>query len=192
MAATPSTMLELGTPLPSFDLPDVVDGTTVSSESLRGAVAVVAIICNHCPFVVHMKDELARFGREVIASGVRMVAFSSNDVSTHPTDSPEHMAEDAERYQYPFRYLFDESQEVAKAFRAACTPEFYVFDAEGKLRYRGQFDDSRPSKPTPVTGADLRAAVNSLMAGKEPNRDQKPSVGCGIKWKPGNVPSYLR
>ena len=191
MVATPSTMLELGTPLPIFDLPDVRSGNNVSSASLRGAVSVVAIICNHCPFVVHVKEELAKFAREVMAAGVQMVAISANDVSTHPSDGPAKMAEDAERYGYPFPYLFDETQEVVKAFRAACTPEFYVFDADGALRYRGQFDDSRPSKPTPVTGKDVREAVRALLAGETPSLDQKPSVGCNIKWKRGNMPNYL-
>lgn len=192
MAVTPSTMLQLGTPLPKFDLPDVVSQKNVSSDSLIGSVSVVAIICNHCPYVVHVKEALSKFAREVESEGVRTVAISSNDISTHPSDAPGKMAEDAERYGYPFPYLFDETQEVAKAFRAVCTPEFYVFDAEGRLRYRGQFDDSRPSKPTPVTGADIRAAIAALLAGRTVDPDQKPSMGCSIKWKRGNAPSYVR
>jgi len=191
MAVTPSTMLELGTELPDFELPDTVSRETVSSKSLLGAVSVVAIICNHCPFVVHLKAGLAKFASDVMASGVRMVAVSSNDVSTHPSDGPDAMAEDARRYGYPFPYLFDETQAVAKAFRAACTPEFYVFDAEGVLRYRGQFDDSRPGKPIPVTGADVRNAIDALLSGGTPSLDQKPSIGCNIKWKRGNAPDYF-
>ena len=191
MAVTPSTMLDLGTPLPSFDLPDVVSGKNVHSDSLLGAVSVVAIICNHCPYVVHIKEELAKFGREMMRSGVRMVALSANDVGTHPMDGPDNMALDAKRYGYSFPYLFDETQEVAQAFRAVCTPEFYVFDQGGKLRYRGQFDQSRPSKPTPVTGSDVRAAVGALLAGRDPDPEQTPSMGCSIKWKRGNAPSYL-
>jgi hypothetical protein len=191
MAVTPSTMLDLGTQVPNFVLPDVVKGEDFDSRSLFGAVSVVAIICNHCPYVVHLKEQLASFAREVADQGVRMVALSSNDVSTHPSDAPDKMAEDAERYGYVFPYLFDETQGVAKAFRAACTPEFYVFDADGKLRYRGQFDDSRPGKPLPVTGADVRGAVRALLEGREPDADQKPSIGCSIKWKRGNAPGYL-
>lgn len=189
MAVTPSSMLKLGTQLPSFELPDPRTGNTVNSETLRGSVAVVAFICNHCPFVVHIKEEFSRFGSECRDQGVKLVAISSNAVETHPMDGPEAMARDAERYGYAFPYLYDESQEVALAFQARCTPEFYVFDRDGRLAYRGQFDDARPSKPTPVTGSDLRAAVRALLSGQVPSPDQKPSMGCNIKWKPGNSPS---
>ena len=188
MAATPSSMLALGTPLPEFALVDTVSGQTVSSSSLLGSIAVVAFICNHCPFVVHIKAELSRFGAFCNEHGVRLVAISSNDVSTHPMDGPAEMAKDARRHAYPFPYLFDETQGVARVFAARCTPEFYVFDRAGKLAYRGQFDDARPSRPTPVTGADVRAAVNALLRGELPDRDQKPSMGCNIKWKAGMAP----
>lgn len=190
MAATPSTMLALGTPLPNFDLPDTTSGKTFSSATLAGKVTLVALICNHCPFVVHVKSKLAELARDYTRKGVAVVAISSNDVSTHPSDGPEQMAEDATRQGYCFPYLFDETQAVAKAFRAACTPEFYVFDSAGRLAYRGQFDDSRPSNGKPVTGADVSAALNALLAGSKPSEDQKPSIGCNVKWKQGNAPDY--
>jgi hypothetical protein len=177
--------------MPQFELPQAGTGRLVGSTTLEGAVSVVAIICNHCPFVVHIKSALAKFGAEATARGVKMVAISANDISTHPSDAPERMAEDAKRHGYVFPYLFDESQEVARAFRAACTPEFYVFDADAKLRYRGQFDDSRPNNGVPVTGRDVQAAVDALLAGKQPSVDQTPSVGCNIKWKSGSEPSYF-
>jgi peroxiredoxin len=183
MARTPSTMRELGSSLPLFVLPDTATGETVSSEAFTGQVLVVAFICNHCPFVVHLKTALSEFGRYCDASGARMVAISSNDVSTHPDDSPELMKKDAQAFGYTFPYLYDESQAVAKAFDAACTPDFFVFDRDGKLAYRGQFDDSRPGNGKPITGADLRAAVAQLLAGGRPAPDQKPSIGCNIKWR---------
>ncbi len=175
-------MLPLGTALPPFELPDTVSGESVSSAALAGQPLVVAFICNHCPFVVHIREGLADFGRFCAERGVKMIAISSNDVATHPQDGPEPMRAEALRAGYPFAYLFDESQDVARAFQAACTPEFYLFDAEGKLVYRGQFDDSRPHNGKPVTGADLRTAVEAVCAGGVPTADQKPSVGCSIKW----------
>lgn len=189
MAVTPSSMLPLGTPLPEFALVDTASGQTVRSASLAGSVAVVAFICNHCPFVVHIKAGLSEFGRYCKERGVLLVAISANDVTTHPMDGPVAMAEDARRHGYTFPYLFDEAQTVARAFDARCTPEFYVFDATGKLAYRGQFDEARPNRPAPVTGADVRAAVDALLAGAPPAQDQKPSVGCNIKWKPGMAPA---
>lgn len=189
MAVTPSSMLPLGTPLPNFALVDVSSGQTVSSTSLTGAVCVVAFICNHCPFVVHIKSGLSDFGRYCKDRGVPLVAISSNDVTTHPMDGPTEMAEDARRHGYTFPYLFDADQTVARAFDARCTPEFYVFDATGKLAYRGQFDDARPNRPTPVTGSDVKAAVHALLAGSRPAPDQKPSMGCSIKWKAGMAPA---
>jgi peroxiredoxin len=190
MAAT-SQMLELGTPLPAFTLPDTATGKSVSSESLLGAPAsVVAFICNHCPYVVHIRDELAEFGRWCEASGVKMVVISSNDVATYPQDGPEAMAAEARRVGYPFPYLYDESQAVARAFRAACTPDLYVFDAQGKLAYRGQFDDSRPGSGKPVTGHDVREAVAALLSGQEPDPNQRPSIGCSLKWKSGEAPDW--
>jgi peroxiredoxin len=183
MAAVPSTMRELGTPLPDFALPDVCTGNSVTQASLSGPCSVVAFICNHCPFVKALKPQLAEFGRYCQDHGVPMVAISSNDASTYSSDGPGPMAQDAEHFAYPFPYLYDESQDVAKAFDAACTPDFFVFDAQGKLAYRGQFDGSRPSNDIPVTGEDLRAAVDALLAGERPSPDQRPSIGCNIKWK---------
>jgi peroxiredoxin len=181
-------MLELGTTLPPFMLPDTVSGTTVSSTELKAPANVVIFICNHCPFVKHIRAGLADFGRECQKKGAAMVAISSNDVVTHPDDSPQAMAAEAKAAGYTFPYLFDESQAVAKAFQAACTPDLYIFDAQGRLAYRGQFDDSRPGNGLPVTGEDARAAVDALLAGRSPTKDQKPSIGCNIKWTPGNEP----
>jgi peroxiredoxin len=183
MAVT-SKMRELGSALPTFSLPDTRTGESVSEAFLKGkGPSVVAFICNHCPFVVHIRSGLVDFGRYARDAGVPFVAISSNDISTHPQDGPEQMAAEAKRHDFPFPYLYDESQAVARAFDAACTPDFYVFDAAGKLAYRGQFDDARPSNQIPVTGKDLRAAVAALLAGKAPTTDQRPSIGCGIKWK---------
>jgi peroxiredoxin len=190
MAAT-STMLELGTPLPSFSLPDATTGSKVDSSSLSGHVAVIAIACNHCPYVKHIAKELAAFGRECAAKGVKIVVVSSNDVVSHPDDRPELMAEEARRQGYTFPYLYDESQDIARAFRAACTPEFYVFDREGKLAYRGRFDESTPGSRSAPSGSEVRAAVDALLAGGAPSSDQKPSIGCSIKWKGGRAPDYL-
>ncbi|MCA9547463.1 MAG: thioredoxin family protein, partial [Myxococcales bacterium] len=147
-------------------------------------------ICNHCPFVVHLKPALAELGRRYI-DRVGIVAISSNDVTSHPQDGPKHMAADHARQGYPFPYLYDETQAVAKAYGAACTPDFFLFDRTLHLSYRGQFDDSRPGNDVPVTGADLRAASDAVLAGRQPAPGQKPSLGCNIKWKPGNEPSYF-
>jgi len=181
-------MLELGTTLPPFMLPDTVSGGTVSSAELKAPANVVIFICNHCPFVKHIRAGLADFGRECQKKGAAMVAISSNDAVAYPDDSPEAMAAEAKAAAYTFPYLFDESQAVAKAFQAACTPDLYIFDAQGRLAYRGQFDDSRPGNGLPVTGEDARAAVDALLAGRSPSKEQKPSIGCNIKWKPGNEP----
>jgi peroxiredoxin len=191
MVRTPSTMLPLGTVAPDFDLPNV-DGRMVDYAAAAGPQGtVVMFICNHCPFVKHVADELARLGREFMPRGVGFVAISSNDVASHPADSPEQMVREAEDRGYPFPYLYDETQEVAKAYHAACTPDFYVFDAGRKLVYRGQLDPSRPGSDVPVTGSDLRGAVDALLAGRPPLADQIPSLGCNIKWKPGNHPAYF-
>ena len=188
MAATESTMLPLGTPAPAFSLPDT-NGETVSLEQLSSAPALlVMFICNHCPYVKHIRDELARLGRDYIARGVAVVAIGSNDVSRYPADSPEKMKEEVASAGYTFPYLYDESQEVAQAYRAACTPDFFLFDGEQKLVYRGQLDDSRPGNGRPVTGADLRAALDAVLAGQQVPAEQRPSIGCNIKWKPGNEP----
>jgi peroxiredoxin len=187
MALTPSTMLPLGTVLPAFRLPDP-SGRIVDTAELAGRPLLVAFLCNHCPYVKHVADGVARFGRDYEAKGLAILAVSSNDADAYPADAPVKMAEEAKQRGYVFPYLFDATQEVAKAFRAACTPEFYLFDAGGRLAYRGQFDGARPGNAVPVTGADLRAAADAVLAGRSPSADQKPSVGCNIKWKPGNTP----
>jgi peroxiredoxin len=181
--AVPSNMRELGTPMPSFNLPDTVSGSLFASSSLLGKPAVVMFICNHCPYVKHIRAGLAELGRYCQEHGVGMVAISSNDVVAYPDDGPEAMALEAKASGYVFPYLFDESQDVARAFDAACTPDLYIYDAAGKLAYRGQFDDSRPKNTLPVTGADARAAIDALLSGRPPAADQKPSIGCNIKWK---------
>ena len=184
MARTPSRMLALGTELPAFSLPDTVNGGVVSSASLAGRPTVVFFICNHCPFVKHIRAGLADFGRYCQAQGANMIAISSNDASAYPADAPPAMAHEAKEAGYVFPYLYDESQAVARAFDAACTPDLYIFDARGKLAYRGQFDGARPGNDVPVTGRDARAAVDALLAGKAPSPEQTPSIGCNIKWKP--------
>ena len=191
MVRTPSTMLPLGTTAPDFSLPNV-DGRTVSlADAVGPKGTVVMFICNHCPFVKHVADQLAALGRDVMPLGIGVVAISSNDVSTHPADSPEQMVHEAEDRGYPFPYLYDEAQEVAKAYHAACTPDFFLFDAARKLVYRGQLDASRPGNELPVTGADLRAAIDAVLAGRPVAAEQRPSLGCNIKWKPGNEPAYF-
>jgi len=191
MVLTPSTMSPLGMQAPDFSLPDT-EGETVSLDDFEDAGAVLVVfICNHCPYVKHMKEALAAFGRDYMQKGLAMVAINANDVEQQPQDSPARMREDAERFGYPFPYLYDESQEVAKAYGAACTPDFFLFDADRKLVYRGQFDDSRPSNGKPVTGADLRRAADAVLAGKEVPEEQAVSQGCNIKWKPGNAPEWF-
>jgi peroxiredoxin len=190
MAAS-STMLELGTPLPSFSLLDTVSGNTVSSATLTGAPSVIAVLCNHCPYVKHLAADLTRFASDAIGRGFKVLGISANDVGSHPEDGPRAMAEEARRNGYPFPYLYDETQEVVKALRAACTPEFYVFDNRGRLAYRGRFDDSTPRNGLAPTGRDLTAAMDAVAAGRAPSTDQKPSIGCSIKWKPGNEPDYF-
>lgn len=190
MAQTPSTMLELGTPAPAFSLPDPASGKTVSLEDFSGKPLLVAFFCNHCPFVKHIQKVFADFAREFQARGLAVAVISSNDVENYPDDSPEKMAEEAARAGYSFPYLYDESQAVAKAYEAACTPDFFLFDAEHRLVYRGQFDGARPGNDVPVTGEDLGAAVEALLAGEAVPEDQKPSIGCNIKWKTGNEPAY--
>ena len=192
MARTPSTMLPLGTKAPDFALVNV-DGSTKSLKDFEGAPALVVIfMCNHCPFVKHLADPLAQFAAEYMAKGAAIVGISSNDVANHPADSPEQMVREAEERGYAFPYLYDETQEVAKAYRAACTPDFFLFDRDRKLVYRGQFDSSRPDSGTPVTGADLRAALDAVLAGEKPSEKQTPSIGCNIKWIPGNEPDYFK
>jgi peroxiredoxin len=180
-------MLPLGTSAPDFNLPDP-SGKRVSLADYKDAPALlVAFICNHCPFVKHIRKEFASFAKEYQARGVGIVAINSNDVENYPQDSPEKMAEEIKQVGYTFPYLYDESQQVAKAYRAACTPDFYLFDRNHRLVYRGQFDDSRPGNARPVTGADMRGAVDAVLAGQAVRTDQKPSVGCNIKWKRANA-----
>lgn len=192
MAAVKSTMLEVGTRAPDFKLTDTVSGRQVSLNDFHDKKALlVMFICNHCPYVKHLKQALVDYANEYMPKGLGIAAISSNNVETHPDDHPDKMKEDAEAFGYPFPYLFDESQEVAKAYKAACTPDFYLFDSERKLVYRGQFDDSRPKNDNPVTGRDLRRATDLLLEGRPVPEDQIPSIGCNIKWKPGNEPAYF-
>jgi thiol-disulfide isomerase/thioredoxin len=191
MAATPSTMLPLGTRLPPFRLRDL-DDRVVSSDDMRGSALLVAFICPHCPFVKHIREELARLASEYAPRGLAVVAINSNDITRFPQDGPEGMREEARVAGYSFPYLLDERQEVAHAFHAACTPDLFLFDASGTLAYRGQFDDSRPGNDIPVTGADLRAATDAVLSGNPAAAAQKASVGCSIKWRAGNQPSYVQ
>jgi thiol-disulfide isomerase/thioredoxin len=190
MAATPSTMLELGTRAPDFALNDTVTGRRVSLADLSGRPLLVMFICNHCPFVKHVRAELARIGRDY-AGRIEIVAIGSNDAEKYPDDGPDKMAAEAKDACYTFPYLYDQTQAVAKAYRAACTPDFYLFDKAHRLIYRGQLDDSRPKNGLPVTGADLRATLDSAVQGKPAPEKQLPSIGCNIKWKPGNEPAYF-
>ena len=191
MVRTPSTMLPLGTTAPKFSLINV-DGRTLSLADVAGPQGtIVMFICNHCPYVKHVADQLATLGCNLMPQGIGMVAISSNDVAAHPADSPEQMVRESEERGYPFPYLFDETQQVAKDYHAACTPDFYLFDANLKLIYRGQLDDSRPGNDIPVTGVDLRQAIDALVAGNTIPDLQKPSLGCNIKWKEGNEPEYF-
>jgi peroxiredoxin len=188
MAATPSRMVSLGTTMPAFTLPDTVSGKPIESAALAGRPSVVIFICNHCPYVKLIRAGLADFGRWCREKNVPMVAISSNDAGKYPDDAPDALAAEAARAGYVFPYLYDESQAVAKAFDARCTPDLFIFDSDGKLAYRGQFDDARPGNGIPVTGRDARAAVEALLAGEQPAAPQKASIGCNIKWKPGNEP----
>lgn len=184
-------MLDLGTPAPDFQLPDVVSGETISLSTFAGKKALfIMFICQHCPFVKHVERELANIGKDYVPLDVGTIAISANNVETHPGDSPDKLKEMALELGFNFPYCYDETQEVAKAYTAACTPDFFLFDRELKLAYRGQLDDSRPSNDKPVTGSDIRAALDAVLAGNSLNGEQKPSVGCNIKWKPGNEPSY--
>jgi peroxiredoxin len=188
MVMTASTMLPLGTKAPEFSLPNV-DGSTVSLADFSGKGLLVIFMCNHCPFVVHLREALAAFGTEYQEKGLGIVGISANDVTTHPDDSPKKMVEEAKSAGYTFPYLYDESQAVAKAYRAACTPDFFLFDGNCELVYRGQFDGSRPGNEKPVTGADLRAACDAVIAGETVSTDQTPSIGCNIKW--ADAPEYF-
>jgi peroxiredoxin len=191
MALTPSTMRDLGTKMPAFELP-ATDGSIVRSKDLESAKGVlVMFICNHCPFVKHVRAGLAQFGRDYENSGLAVVAINSNDTTTHPDDSPEKMKAEVAEQGYVFPYLFDEDQSVARVFNAACTPDFFLFDRAGNLVYRGQFDGARPGNDVPVSGSDLRKAADQALSGQPVPPDQIPSVGCNIKWRAGNEPAYF-
>ncbi|MGF1616661.1 MAG: thioredoxin family protein [Acidimicrobiia bacterium] len=190
--AVESKMMALGTKAPEFELTDTVSGRVVSIGDFDGKSGLlVMFICNHCPYVQHVRDELARLGRGYQDSDLAIVAISSNDVEANPTDSPAAMKTEAETYGYLFPYLYDEDQSVAASYAAMCTPDFFLFDRDRSLVYRGRLDESRPGTDVPVTGKDLRAAIESILAGEPVPADQHPSIGCSIKWKPGNAPSYF-
>ncbi len=192
MAKTESTMLALGTVAPDFSLTDPRTGDSTTLSDVRGeGGTLVAFICNHCPFVIHIFDHLPRLAEECAAAGVGMVAINANSVLSHPQDGPENMKKLAEAKDWSFPFLFDETQETAKSYTAACTPDFFLFDADNRLFYRGQLDDSRPDSGIPVTGESLSAAIAALKAGAEAPAEQWPSMGCNIKWIPGNAPSYF-
>jgi peroxiredoxin len=183
MALTESTMLELGTVAPDFALTDAVSGKTVKRDDFKGRPLLVMFICTHCPYVKHIEKSLGKLSAEYAGKGLAMVAISSNDVTTHPADSPAGLKQQAKENDFKFPYLYDESQAVAHAYNAACTPDPYLFDKDFKLVYRGQYDDSRPGNGVPVTGKDLRAAIDLVLAEKPAPKEQKPSIGCNIKWK---------
>ena len=191
MVKTASTMLPLGTEVPSFSLEDTVSGNVVSSTDYVGKPLLVMFICNHCPFVKHLRDPLAEFGREYTEKGLGIVAISSNEIENYPQDGPDEMKKEAADAGYTFPYLFDADQSVAKAFTAACTPDFFLFDNDGKLAYRGQFDHSRPGDGTPITGNDLRTAATQVLSQAPVSDDQVASLGCNIKWIPGQEPDYF-
>ena len=191
MAETPSTMLGIGTLAPDFNLPDPSGGGKVSLADYAGKPILVVFSCNHCPYVLHILESFTGFANEAQRRGLAVVMISSNDVAGYPDDSPEKMAALAQRYGFEFPYLYDESQQVALAYRAACTPDFFLFDSAHRLVYRGQYDASRPRNQAPVDGSDMRAAVDALLTDKPISQDQIPSVGCNIKWRAGNDPDYF-
>ena len=184
MSNTPSNMLPLGTKAPSFSLLDTISHVQVSLKDLKGEKGTLIIfICNHCPFVIHVIEKVVQLGREYQKKGIKTITISSNDIVNYPQDAPDQMTKFAERYGFSFPYLYDETQEVAKSYQAACTPDFFLFDKDLKLGYRGQFDDSRPGNGIPVTGKELQTAMDQLLEGKKISAHQKPSMGCNIKWK---------
>ncbi len=191
MARTPSTMLELGTPAPDFSLPEPTTGNTVSLKDFAGKPLVVIFWCNHCPFVKQIAARVGELADSYLPQGVGFVSITSNDVAYKPEDGVDRMPAFIKEYGIHFPYLYDESQAVARAYRAACTPDFYLFDGEHRLVYRGQFDDARPGNDAPVTGADLEAAIKAVLEGKPQTELQKASLGCNIKWKAGNEPDYF-
>jgi peroxiredoxin len=190
MAVESSKDLPLGTRAPDFALPDTVSGRTIRLGDYAASPALlVAFVCNHCPYVQHIRAAFVEFAREFQPRGLAVVAISANDPEAYPQDSPEQMAIEAKKSGFTFPYLFDRTQQTAKAYQAVCTPEFYLFDAAQRLVYRGRFDASRPNSQVPITGSELRTAAEAVLAGRQPAADQKPSIGCGIKWRPGNAPS---
>jgi peroxiredoxin len=191
MSETPSTMLEIGTQAPDFSLPDPASGATVSRSDYAGRPLLVVFSCNHCPYVLHIIDSFTGFANALPERGVGVVMISANDVANYPQDGPREMAEFARQHGLEFPYLYDESQQVARAYKAACTPDLYLFDAEHRLVYRGQYDASRPGNSIAVDGSDLKAAVDDLLSGREISAEQIPSVGCNIKWRAGNEPEYF-
>ena len=191
MALTESRMLPLGTRAPAFTLPDCEGAEHSLADAADAPAVLIMFICNHCPYVKHVREELSRLARDYTLRGVAVFGINSNDATTHPDDSPEKMREEAARWDYSFPYLVDEDQSVAKAYGAACTPDFFVFDGDLRLAYRGQLDDSRPGNDKPVTGADLRAALDAVLEGRPMPEPQKPSIGCNIKWTPGNEPEWF-
>jgi peroxiredoxin len=184
-------MVPLGSPVPTFTLPDPSGREWSLAEIRAGRPVLLVVACNHCPYVKHVGPALGELSKRIIATGVAVAAINSNDVESHPDDSPEHMATTAQEWGWDFPYLFDETQEVAKSLRAACTPDFFLYDADGRLAYRGQFDDSRPKNTTPVDGSDLIAAVEAVVGGRDVPEPQKPSMGCNVKWRPGNEPPWF-
>lgn len=186
-----STMLELGTAAPDFSLPDTTGKLVSLADYKQAPAALVVFMCNHCPYVKHIAHAFAEFARNYQAKGVAIIGINANDVSTHPDDSPEKMAEEAKKIGYTFPYLYDETQEIAKSYRAACTPDFFLFNKDRKLVYRGQFDGSRPGNNVPVTGQDLRAALDAVLQDQPVPAEQKASMGCNVKWKAGNEPDYF-
>jgi len=191
MSETPSTMLEVGTQAPSFSLPEPASGKQVSLSDYNGKPLLVVFSCNHCPYVLHIIDSFVEFANAAQDNGLGVVMISSNDVTGYPADSPEKMVDMALNRDFEFPYLFDESQQVAQSYRAACTPDFFLFDADHRLVYRGQYDGSRPGNSVAVSGVDMKAAVDAVLAGTLPSGEQIPSVGCNIKWRAGNAPDYF-
>lgn len=192
MVKTASTMLALGTAAPEFQLPDVISGEIISLATFSGSKALlVMFICQHCPFVKHVQLELAKIGDDYRDRPLSIIAISANDVANYPDDSPEKLQQMAQELHFNFPVCYDESQAVSKSYTAACTPDFFLFDGSNKLVYRGQLDNSRPSNGVPVTGQDLRQAINAVLQDQEISGSQKPSIGCNIKWKPGNEPDYF-
>lgn len=191
MVLVPSTMAPLGSPAPDFALPDAHGTLWKRDDFAKAKALLVVFLSNHCPYVKHIRHEFAKFAKEAQADGAAVVGIMSNDFEKYPDDRPEKMLEEIEAVGYPFPYLVDESQAVAKAYTAACTPDFFLYDADRRLVYRGQFDSSRPDSDIPVTGTDLRTALAAVLAGSPVPATQRPSMGCNVKWRPGNAPPYF-